>query len=209
MINRLIWFIALMGSGLLTAGNLVLLLVAAVLFKTLDNEYAGQGFGAILNVWSEYVAWPLVLICASALVLKFLSRLVKGHTNWFIALLALAALLVGTQWYSANLVSNATAVRSEIRDNEDKNQWAGESSGGTYSPETTTESDHLASLRETFKHLHTSSTRAFLVLTVISLVISLLSSVNIIFGRQKSDELEMLQGGDSSGKNKRDGTALS
>ena len=209
MLKRLVWFMVLIGAGLLTAGNLVLLLVAGVLFKTLDKEYASQGLGAILNVWSEYVAWPLVLICAGGLILKCLGRLFKGQTNWFIAQLIFAVVLVGVQWYSVNLVKEATAVRSEIRENEAQQPWRTLDSSGPYIPEALKNSDQLSILRETFEKLHKDSTNAFIALTLMSLIISLVSSIYIIFVRDKKGELKMPKDDNGGAKGKRDAAVFS
>ena len=68
MLNRLIWFVVLCGAGMLTVGNLVLLMVAVlVVAPTLFGNGTQRwpdcaGLAKWYSIpWSEYFVWPLVL----------------------------------------------------------------------------------------------------------------------------------------------------
>ncbi|TVR45761.1 MAG: hypothetical protein EA402_03855 [Planctomycetota bacterium] len=177
MIQRWAWIVVLCAAGALLAGNLVLgTVVAPTLFRTLTTDHAGLGFGNILRLWTEVFAWPLVIIAASALAVIFAIRLLKGHSNWFTAAGILALALVGTHWWSTNLVRDSIAAREYMRNVQPLR----------YTP-TIAEGDSRAAIaKKHFDYLHRASNRAFLAQSFTALLTVLLASGALIFTRVES-----------------------
>ena len=180
MLQRMTWLMILLSSGALLIGNVVLgAVVASSLFRALEREQAGAGFGNILSLWTEYFAWPLVIACTVALAIMFIIRLLRGQSNWFIAIGVLGTVLVASHWWSASLVTESLRVRDSMRSEAIQENSAPR-------PETTDSkggNGRLAVLKEHFDYLHRTSTRAFMVETITALIITLIASGSIVFGK--------------------------
>lgn len=179
MLQRATWLMILLSSLAIMVGNVVLgAVVAPTLFRILERGQAGQGFGNILAMWTEYFAWPLVLICAAALSIIAIVRLLRRQSNWFIAIAVLGAALVTSHWWSANLVTESLQMRDEMRSVEAQNQ--------STPPSSKADDSRLTVLKKQFDYLHRNSTRAFMVETITALLIVLISSGSLVFTKESS-----------------------
>jgi hypothetical protein len=174
VIRRFAWSLALCGSTVIVAVNLVLgLIVAITLFDSLNNTQAGIAFGGILKTWVQ-VIWLPVGLTLAGLGILLLGRLFRGDIFSVLALGILVVGLVLSQVWVADLVNKTRMSSDKLRELERTPNLGGDR-------------EHFVKLKKAFDYYHRTSSQVAKAQTGIAALTLLLSLVALTLasdGRQ-------------------------